>query len=208
MFLRSKRELVARYARRLAADGLAVGTAGNLSISTGEVVAITPSAIPYDEVTEDLVCVVGTDGRVLAGAKPSTELPLHLAIYRERGVGAIVHTHSRDATALGLIARDLPPVHYLVADLGGPVRVAAYSPPASDHLAQDVVYALEARNAVLMRNHGALAVGDTLEVAYDRALLLEWLCGVYLRVRMLGEPALLGEDELGRLAELVARYRG
>jgi L-fuculose-phosphate aldolase len=207
VFLKAKRALVAEHAQRLAADGLAVGTAGNLSVSTGEMVAITPSAVTYEELTDELVCVVGLDGRVYAGAKPSTELPLHLALYRERGEGAIVHTHSPNATALGLIAHELPAVHYLVADLGGPVRVAPYAPPASEQLAHEVHNAIAGRNAVLMRNHGAITVGETLETAYDRALLLEWLCGVYLRARTLGEPALLHEDELGRLAAHVARYR-
>jgi L-fuculose-phosphate aldolase len=200
------RELVVRYARRLVPDGLAVGTAGNLSARAGaDVVAITPSALEYDTLTPDLVSLVRVDGTVVEG-EPSTELPMHLAAYEEAGTAAVVHTHSAFATALGTVAEELPAIHYLVADLGGPVPVVPYATPGSAELAQLVASALAGRSAVLLRNHGALTVGDSLPHAYARALLLEWLAALYYRARALGDPALLEQRELDRLADLLKGY--
>jgi L-fuculose-phosphate aldolase len=201
----STREQVAAYARRLAADGLVVGTAGNLSARADEGIAITPSAVPYGELTADLVALVALDGTLLEG-DPSRELPLHLAVYSETDAEAVVHTHSPWATALACVADELPAVHYLVADLGGPVRVAPYATPGSDELADALLAALAGRSAALLASHGAVTVGETLALAYARAVLLEWLCALYARARSLGEPRLIVADELERLADLVRTY--
>lgn len=207
MLLARERELVSRYARRLAADGLAVGTAGNLSVRAGDLVAVTPSALDYDELEPALVPVVDLDGARADGElPPSTEVPLHLALYHA-GAGAVVHTHSPAATALGTVTDELPAIHYLVADLGGPVRVAPYRQPATPELAEEAARAVEGRTAVLLGNHGAITLGDTLEKAYARAQLLEWLADVYLRARLVGEPRLLSDDELAEMGLALERYR-
>lgn len=206
MLLARERELVSRYARRLAADGLAVGTAGNLSVRAGDLVAVTPSALDYDELEPALVPVVDLDGARADGElPPSTEIPLHLALYHA-GAGAVVHTHSPAATALGTVTDELPAIHYLVADLGGPVRVTPYRQPATPELAEEAARAVEGRTAVLLGNHGAITLGDTLEKAYARAQLLEWLADVYLRARGLGEPRVLSDDDLAAMGRALERY--
>jgi L-fuculose-phosphate aldolase len=199
------REAVAAYARRLVGDGLVVGTAGNLSVRLDDRVAITPSAVPYEELTPDRVALVALDGTALEG-DPSRELPLHLAVYRETDADAVVHTHSAWATALACTADELPAVHYLVAELGGPVRVAPYATPGSEELGQALLPALTGRSAAMLASHGAVTIGATLEQAYARALLLEWLCALYARARSLGEPRLIAATEVDRLADLVKTY--
>lgn len=206
MLLARERELVTRYARRLAADGLSVGTAGNLSARSGDLVAVTPSALDYAELAPELVPVVDLEGDTVEGELgPSTEIPLHLALYHG-GAGAVVHTHSPAATALGTVADELPAIHYLVADLGGPIRVAPYRRPATEELAVEAARAVEGRTAALLANHGAITIGDSLAQAYARAQLLEWLADVYLRARALGDPQLLSDDELAEMGRALERY--
>lgn len=207
MLLEREREIVVRHAQRLAPDGLAVGTAGNVSARAGDLVAITPSAVPYDELHPGLVCVVGLDGiAVDAPAPPSTELPMHLAAYRATGAGAVVHTHSPYATVLSTVVEELPAIHYLIATLGGPVRVAPYADPGSDALADALTAALDARTGAILGNHGAVTVGDDLPAAYSRARTLEWLAATFWRASALGTPRVLTTDELDRAAGLMARY--
>ncbi len=207
MLLRRERELLVAGARRLRADGLAVGTSGNLSVRAEDLVCITPSGVEYEDLTPERISVVRPDGApVEAAAEASTELPMHLAAYRETGAAAVVHTHSPYATALATVVEELPPIHYLIVFLGGPVRVAPYAPPGTDELAAAMSPALEGRSAVLLQSHGALTVGGSLQTAYSRTVLLEWLCALYHRARALGEPRLLSEEELGTVAESLRDY--
>ncbi|MFD8819783.1 class II aldolase/adducin family protein, partial [Streptomyces sp. NPDC059627] len=91
-------ELVAT-ARRTVSDGLVVGTSGNVSVRVGDTVLVTPSGVPYDRLTPDDVTGVDLAGRqVLGTLVPTSELPMHLAIYRGTGARAVVHTHPRHAT--------------------------------------------------------------------------------------------------------------
>ena len=122
------REGLVSYARRMAADDLAPGTAGNLSVRRGGLIAITPSGMPYERMTPADICLVRTSDAVLvSGPRPSTETPMHLALYQASHAVAIVHTHSPFVIALSTVLDELPAVHYVMADLGGPVRVAPYA---------------------------------------------------------------------------------
>lgn len=202
MRLQRERELVVEHAQRLRRDGLVVLTAGNVSLRAGDVVAITPAGVDYDVLRPELICLIALDGRVVEAELPaSSERPLHLALYRDPEVRGVVHTHSPYATALSTLVDEVPPIHYLFAELGGSVRVAPYATFGSAELAGSVAQALEGRNAALLANHGAVSVGETLERAYDRAVLLESLCALYYRARLLGQPAVLDSDEIVRVAE-------
>jgi len=205
--LTRERELLVTYGRRLGPDGLAIGTSGNLSCRSGELVAITPRGFRYDVLAPEHICVVTLEGRpVHAPLGPSSELPMHLAVYKRSDAGAVVHTHSPHATTLGTLVDELPPIHYLIALLGGPLRVSPDATPGTPELADHMARALEDRSAVLLGNHGALAVGETLEAAYSRAVLLEWLSALYYRARLAGEPKLLDPDEIARVGELMKHY--
>ena len=207
MRLREEREEVARLARRLRPDGLVVGTAGNLSARRGKLVAITPSGLDYDDLDAGLVCVVDLDGTpVECELAPSAELPMHLAAYRSAGAGAVVHTHAPFATAIACAEDELPPVHYLIAELGGAVRVAPYATFGTEELAAGLAEALEGRSAALLASHGAITIGDTLRQAYDRSLILESIAAAYVRARALGTPHRIPDAEVAVLIELMAGY--
>jgi len=200
MLLAAERALIVHQARLLRPDGLVVGTAGNLSIRRGGLVAVTPSSVPYDELDASLVCVVRCDGEIVEAVRPpSSELPMHLAVYESTGAGAIVHTHAPYATTLATVTDELPAIHYAIADLGGPVRVAQYATFGTDELADAVREALAGRSAVILGSHGTLTIGKTLEEAYARTVLLEWLSALYYRARLLGEPRILSLDEIERV---------
>jgi len=205
--LAPEREAIVRLAQRLRPDGLVVGTAGNLSARAGDLVAITPSGLDYDALAPELVCVVGLDGKpVEAELAPSTELPMHLAVYARTAAAAVVHTHSPFATAVACAQDELPAVHYLHAELGGSVRVAPYATFGTPELAQSMATGLEGRSAVLLANHGTITVGESLDRAYANSVLLEWLAALYARTRALGPARRLEDAELARVAERLVGY--
>ncbi|MEO3977049.1 class II aldolase/adducin family protein [Streptomyces sp. CAU 1734] len=202
------REVVAT-ARRTAAEGLVVGTSGNVSVRLGPVVLVTPSGVPYDRLTDADTVAVGLDGRRLIGTLgPTSELPLHLEVYRNTGARAVVHTHAVHATAVSTLVSELPPVHYMTAALGGPVRVAPYALYGTRTLAENMLIALEERTACLLRNHGTIAYGDSLEQAYDRTAQLEWMCRVWLTASSVPglAPSLLTGADLDEAAERLRAY--
>ena len=196
------------YGARLLADGLAIGSAGNISVRVGEDVAITPSGIPYNGMRPEDVCLVAMDGAELTNREtPSTETPMHLAIYAATTAAAVVHTHSPEVIALSASRSELPAIHYAITGLGGPVRVAPYVRFGSAGLAAAAVDALDGRRAVILRNHGAVTYGRDLTQAYDRALLLEWLARTYRMALSYGEPATLSAAELDEVTAETRRRR-
>jgi L-fuculose-phosphate aldolase len=206
--LQAAREQLVNYSARLAEDGLAVGAAGNMSVRLAEQVAITPSGVRYDELKQADICLVGFDGTELDTPEtPSSELPMHLAIYAATRAGAVVHTHSPEVIALSANVAELPAIHYAIASLGGPVRVATYTRFGSAGLAEAAVKAIDGRQAAILQNHGAICYGATLTQAYDNALLLEWLARVYRMARTYGEPRILSAAELAEVSAEARRRR-
>ena len=127
--LEAARAQLVSYSARLLDDGLAVGSAGNMSVRAGDTVAITPSGISYAEMRPEDVCLITLDGAEPAGVvqeTPSSETPMHLAIYATTKAGAVVHTHSPEVIALSAGREELPAIHYAITGLGGPVRDAPY----------------------------------------------------------------------------------
>ena len=206
--LAAARVQLVSYSARLLDDGLAIGSAGNMSVRAGDIVAITPSGIPYHAMSPEDVCVVALDGTEQDNREaPSTETPMHLAIYAATSAAAVVHTHSPEVIALSASRDELPAIHYAITGLGGPVRVAPYVRFGSDQLAAEAVSALDGRSAVILRNHGAVTYGRDLAQAYDRALLLEWLARTYRMALSYGEPATLSAAELDEVTAETRRRR-
>ena len=182
--------------------GLVAGSSGNASIRLAPVndqerYLITPAGLPYEEMTpDDLVEVDETIEPVTGEGIPSTESALHLGIYRQRpDVGAVVHTHSLYASVSAVIGKPIPPiVDEMVVYLGGPVEVAEYGFPGTEELAEAAVDALGDRRAVLLRNHGMCAVGETIEAALRNAVLVERIAQVYAFAQMAGGATLVPED--------------
>jgi L-fuculose-phosphate aldolase len=214
--LRAARDRVAAAARRLADEGLVVGTAGNLSERVERLVAITPTGAALRTLAPEQVPVVDLAGEHVEGElAPTSELELHLGIYRRYDAGAVVHTHAPLATALSCVLDELPVVHYQMLTLGGPVRVAPYATFGTAELASATLDALQDRSAALMSNHGAVVHGPDLEAAVDRMLVLEWACRIYWHAAAIAEPRALDAAQQTAFMKAVAdrgygtpRWRG
>jgi L-fuculose-phosphate aldolase len=208
MLLPAAREAIVTTCQELSRAGLVVGTAGNVSVREGDLVAVSPSGVRYAGLTPELVGVHRLDGAMVeAPLAPTSELPLHLAIYAARPEArAVVHTHSPAATALSTLVDEVPTVHYYAAMFGGPVLVAPYATYGTAELARNVVRALHERTACLMGSHGAVTIGPDLVSAQDKSVYLEWLCDVYLRASSAGTPRLLPPAEIAAVAVKLGGY--
>jgi L-fuculose-phosphate aldolase len=198
----------------LDAAGFMPGKSGNVSVRTPGGFLITPSGLPYAATTPDDLVELATDGTVLAGTRqPSSEWRFHAAIHAARPVAeaaAVVHTHSPFATALSCARLGLPPFHYMIALAGGPdIRCAAYATFGTEALARATVAALEGRRAVLLANHGVVAIGASLARAQGLAMEVENLARQYLALRAAGlPPVLLTEAEMAEVFAGFASYAG
>ncbi len=197
-------------ARRLEESGLNHNASGNLSLRVGRGILVTPTGIPAHRMEPEDGVMLAADGMPLdPGARlPTSEWRLHLALYRRPDVGAVVHTHSPDATAAATLGRPVPAIHYVVARFGGStLPCAPYATYGTDALVQAVVTTLGASGlACLMANHGAVAVGPDLATAASLATDVEWLCGVWRRALQLGTPDVLDDAEIARVRELFLGY--
>lgn len=202
---------IVRVAQAMDRAGFCPTKSGNVSARVEDGFLITPSGLPYQATTPADIVALTPDGRPrdADGRRPSSEWPFHTAIYAARPeIRAVVHTHSPKATALACARRPIPAFHYMVAYCGGhDVRVADYATFGSDDLAGNAVRALDGRKAVLLANHGVIAVGATLEGALAIAGEVENLAGQYLALLAAGlEPVVLDADEMARVAAKFAGY--
>jgi L-fuculose-phosphate aldolase len=192
----ASRVQIAEACRALAAAGLVRETSGNVSVRDGDHIAITPTGGRLAELAADDVVVIDLDGNLVEGElAPTSELDLHLGVYRRYDAGAVVHTHAPVATALACVLDELPCVHYEMLALGGSVRVAPYATFGTPELAELVLDALEGRTAALMANHGALVYGADLAGAVRSTELLEWAATVYWRAAAIGTPRTLDDEQ-------------
>lgn len=205
-----ERRSIREYGSQLLEDDLTTGTGGNLSVRLDEDhIAISPSGIPYGEVEPEDVPVVTMDGEVVASERePSTELPMHLAVYDARpDVDGVVHTHSPYATTFASLGEPIPASHYLVSFAGTQVPVAEYESHATPELGRAAVDALgEDVNAALLRNHGVLTASDGLDGAYSVALMVEYCAQIHFQARSIGEPEILPDAEVERVREKLESY--
>ncbi len=206
------RAAILHVARALDAAGLVPNKSGNVSCRTPAGMLITPSGVPYRQLEPAALVEIGerappTEGGA-GGPRPSSEWRMHAAIYARRpDAGAIVHTHSPRATALACTGRGLPPFHYMIALAGGAVRCMPYETFGSEALAAAAVRGLWRRRAVLLANHGVVAVGPTPARAMAVAVEVENLAGQYLDLLAAGlEPARLADAELDVVTGKFADY--
>lgn len=184
-----ERQQIVDACRAMQRQNLVVGTAGNVSVKVGDRVAISPSGVEYEVMTVSDVVVVDLAGNSVDGAlKPSSELPLHLAVYAATDAGAITHNHAPASTALGLVVDEIPASHYYSAMFNGAVRVAPYALFGTDELASNVASALDGRLGALMANHGAITIGPNLPKALSLLPYLEYICEIQLRAMATGRP--------------------
>lgn len=208
MLLADERAQIVQACLTLQRDGLVVGTAGNVSIRVGDKVVISPSGVAYEEMAAADVVVVDLAGETVEGdLKPSSELPLHLAVYAATDAGAITHNHAPASTAMGLVVDEVPASHYYSAMFGGVVRVAPYALFGTDELAANVASALDGRSGALMANHGAITIGPTLDKALSLLPYLEYICEIQLRAMATGAPVkVLAPDVLDQALSSFSGY--
>jgi L-fuculose-phosphate aldolase len=205
---RALRIRIIATAREMNALDINRGKSGNVSARIDSGFLITPSALPYDETKPEDVVSVDFGGKATGRRKPSSEWRFHRDIYAARPeVRAIVHAHSPFATALACLDRDIPAFHYMVAVAGGSdIRCAPYSTFGTQALSDHAVAALAGRKACLLSHHGMIALGASLAAALALAVEVETLAGMYCRVLAIGEPALLGEEEMHAVVDKFAAY--
>jgi len=193
-----KKALVA-VCKEFMSSGLTVGTWGNISIRQDDVIAITPSGLGYDKLTSSDVVIVGEKNK----RQPSSELPLHNAIYAKRkDVQAIVHVHSIFATAMAAAHKALPVItEDGVALAEEQINCARYALAGSEELAKNAIKALEKNNAVLLANHGAVVCAGTLQQALLYAQLLEKMAKIYYLAENLGSAKRINKKDLAKLRE-------
>jgi L-fuculose-phosphate aldolase len=188
----SPRAEIVAVAREMLRLGLVAGTSGNVSAREGELIHITPSALPYDEMTEVDLVTLNPEGDVVEGERePSSERRVHLAVYAARPeVAAIVHTHSVHATAWSFLGEPLDTgTEELEQSAGGAVRTATYAPTGTKEIAHQAVDALEGRRAALLARHGVLALGGSAGEALVTSQLIERQAQLALLLRGAPRPA-------------------
>ncbi len=196
--------------RAMNALGINQGTSGNISVRHGRSMLISPSAVPYDEMSADQIVALTMDGDgAWSGpAAPSTEWRMHLEILLRRPeAGAVVHGHPPFATALAIARREIPACHYMIAAFGGPtIRCAPYATFGTSELARHALTALAGRNACLLANHGVIVCGPTLARAMWLAAELETLARQYYHSLLIGGPVILSDAAVAATAEKLGSY--
>jgi L-fuculose-phosphate aldolase len=209
MLEKEKREIL-HWGRQLLAGGLVRGTGGNLSVidTSRTRVVITPSAVPYDSMQASDLVVCDQLGNVVEGRwKPSSEMNIHLGLYARRpDVGAVVHTHSVYATTLACLHREIPAVHYLVGFAGRKVPLAPYATFGTMALAENVAQTIGDVNAVLLANHGLVAVGPDLEQAFNTADQIEFVARIYYQTLTVEDPKILADEQMTEVLQKFANY--
>jgi len=192
----------------LDAKGVNQGMSGNLSVRCENGYLITPSGMAYDQCTPDDMVWMGFDGAVDGRRKPSSEWRFHHDILASRPeIGAVIHTHSRFATTLACLQRDIPAFHYMIAMAGGnSIRCTPYATFGTQVLSDLALAALQGRKACLLGNHGLIVLGETLQRALALTIEVESLCEMYWRTLQIGQPILLSDAEMAVVQEKFKHY--
>jgi L-fuculose-phosphate aldolase len=210
VLLQKERSQIVRFGKKLIDARLTSGTGGNLSIFNRDrgLIAISPSGVEYDAMAPSDVPVVDMDGVVVDGSwKASSELDFHRSLYSKRSdIRAVVHTHSVYATTMACLHWEIPAVHYLVAFSGHKVPLAPYATFGTPELARNVADSIGDCNALLLANHGLVAVGANLDTAFAVAEEIELVARIYYQTKCIGEPVILPESEMSRVIRKFATY--
>lgn len=203
------RQEIIDTALAMSGEGLSPGTSGNVSARWKEGMLITPTGMAYGDLIPEDIVFVDKEGGVAGGTrKPSSEWRFHLSAYGARKeTQAIVHAHSRFATALACARKPIPAFHYMVAVAGGnDIPLAGYATFGTQELADEVAAALKGRKACLMANHGQIACGESLSEALELAREIEALAAQYVAALQAGEPYILDEEEMVQVLERFQTY--
>jgi len=185
------RKSILNIAKKLMEKSFVTASEGNFSVRVDdELVAITPSMIPYEVMGLEDIVILDLDGNIVEGSrKPTSEKHLHLYIYRERDdVNAVLHTHPIYVSAVSVIGESIPVIieeQYLY--VGGEIPIAEYGITGTEDLAKKAVKALGSKRAVILRNHGLVTVGDNLDDAFNVTMVVEKIARIFLLAKMVGK---------------------
>ncbi|MFC2542017.1 MAG: L-fuculose-phosphate aldolase [Leptotrichia hofstadii] len=210
MILEKEREQVIEYSLKLLSEGLTNGTAGNVSIFNREegLVAISPTGVNYSELTPEMISIVDLEGKLIEGLKPSSELEMHMILYRNReDVNAVIHTHPVYTTVLACLRQDLPAIDYMIAVTGATkVKCAEYASYGTKELAENAYKAMGSSLAVILANHGLTTAGKDIANAFNITVQVEYISNLYIKARNTGEPIILPDNEMNSMLERFKTY--
>ncbi|MEQ8235580.1 MAG: class II aldolase/adducin family protein [Syntrophomonadaceae bacterium] len=206
-----ERKMVVDTAREISRAGLVIGTWGNVSLKIAEqpLVLITPSGMDYRSMEAEDIVLVDMEGQQVEGSwKPSSELPLHLAVYRRRpDLLAIVHVHSSFATAFAVARQTIPVIMEETAQvIGHPIQTAPYALAGSRRVAELAADTLGMGKAVLLANHGLVGTGKNLQEALRVCQIAEETARETYLARMLGGAYALTPEEIDTLHQGYLKY--
>lgn len=213
MILEKERKKIIEIALKVRKEKLVTLTFGNFSIRDRETgyVCITPSGVDYEELTPEDIVVVDAEGNIIDGRKkPSTEMPMHLEIYKKRpDVSGIIHTHSTFATAWACCGMSIPCIASEMSSLlGGSVDCTSYKTQATQELAEEVAKALESKNAALIENHGVIAAGPDIDAAFINAVIVEEDAKKAFLAKHIGVLHIIPDSECRALREDIIKNYG
>jgi hypothetical protein len=210
MILEKEREQVIEYSLKLLSEGLTNGTAGNVSIFNREegLAAISPTGVNYSELTPEMISIVDLEGKLIEGLKPSSELEMHMILYRNReDVNAVIHTHPVYTTVLACLRQDLPAIDYMIAVTGATkVKCAEYASYGTKELAENAYKAMGSSLAVILANHGLTTAGKDIANAFNITVQVEYISNLYIKARNIGEPIILPDNEMNSMLERFKTY--
>lgn len=209
MYETEKIELL-KYAHYLDKYQLITLSGGNLSLKCGNHVITTPSGMIYEDMKSTDFIVVDMNGLVLEGhRKPSVDLEAILYIFKNVSrVNAIIHTHQPYATAIGLIGDEFPcTITTLANSAKGSVLVAPYTSAATEDMGVKAVEYLNGKNAVILKHHGFIGVGNNLKEALYACVYTEEAAKTYLAALSTQKPlAMLNEDQIEESVRVFDSY--
>ncbi len=207
----SVRQQIIDACLQMNATGLNQGTSGNISVRVGARLLITPTSIPYEQMSTEMIASIDLSADMTDAwegeAKPSSEWRFHWKILKNRPeFNAVVHAHPSYCTTLAILRKPIPACHYMVAAFGGAdVKCSDYSAYGTEELADMALQAIEDRSACLLANHGMITAGESLEKAMWRAVELETLARQYWQALQAGAPVILSQKQID---ETLARFAG
>ena len=189
--------------------GLNIGSEGNVSVRKNDTIFITPSGIETTTLDESLISEVNIKGKVKNRKKPSSEILMHLYIYRNRPeISSIVHCHSIWASILSCSRSKIPAFHYMVAEFGGnDVKCSEYATFGTRKLANNVLKVIKDRNGCLISNHGQITIAGNLNDALNLAISLEKLSKQYYFCKLLKRTKILSSQQMNKVQELFKDYK-
>lgn len=232
MKLLYEREEILKYSLKMLKSGLTTGSGGNLSVFNRKegLIAITPSGVEYPDMRVEDVILLDINGNIdhstedfssndsdigkklvhtlnIPSNKPSSEAGFHIALYLHRpDINAVVHTHSPYATTFACLNREILPVHYLVAFAGKKVPVAPYAAFGTKELADNIISTIDNYNAILLANHGLVAVGSSIQNAFNAAEEIELVARICYQAECIGKPVMLSDNEMDIVIEKFKSY--